>query len=87
MSGQRTAGQKSLRTWGEGKRCAECCNGDRCDDPTHFDRSRCPHCKSTGWALWTEAGREDYVRYLQGWRGMSEQEARAAIAKEGGTHG
>lgn len=71
----------ALRTWDEGKRCAECCNGDRCDDPTHFDRSSCPHCKSTGWALWTEAGREDYVKYLQGWHRMSEDEARAAVAK------
>jgi hypothetical protein len=24
--------------------CDECCNGDRCDDPTHFDRSSCPFC-------------------------------------------
>lgn len=71
----------SLRTWNNGKRCDECCNGDRCDDPTHVDRNRCQHCKTTGWALWTDAGREDYVRYLQGWRGMSESDARNALAK------
>lgn len=53
-----------LRTWDEGKRCAECCNGDRCDDPTHFDRRKCPHCKGTGWALWSEEGRSDYTAYL-----------------------
>lgn len=71
-----------LRTWDNGKRCAECCNGDRCDDPTHYDRSRCPHCRGTGWALWTEAGREDYVHYLQNWHGLSEQDARAAVLEE-----
>jgi hypothetical protein len=70
----------SARTWDEGKRCAECCNGDRCDDLSHHDRATCPHCKATGWALWTEAGRDDYVKYLQGWRSMTEQEARAKIA-------
>lgn len=76
MSKQHIPGE---RTWDDGKRCAECCNGDRCDDPTHYDRANCPHCMSTGWALWTEAGREDYVRYRQ--RHMSEQDARAALAK------
>jgi hypothetical protein len=67
------------RTWGAGKRCDECCNGDRCDDASHSERANCQYCKGTGWALWTEPGREDYVRYLQGWRGMSEQDARAAM--------
>lgn len=36
--------------------CNHCCNGDRCDDPTHFTRGRpdyaahcrCPHCRGTG---------------------------------------
>lgn len=28
--------------------CAECCNGDRCDDLTHVDRSKCRYCKGTG---------------------------------------
>lgn len=36
--------------------CNHCCNGDRCDDPTHFSRGRpdyaphcrCPHCRGTG---------------------------------------
>lgn len=55
----------ALRTWSNGKRCAECCNGDRCDDPTHYDRTKCPHCKGTGWALWTEAGLADYRLYRQ----------------------
>jgi hypothetical protein len=47
------------RTWGDGTRCAHCCNGDRCDDHTHYDRTSkpgCPHCLNTGYALWTEAG-------------------------------
>lgn len=55
-----------LRTWGEGTRCDECCTGDRCDDPTHRSREHCPHCKGTGWALWTAAGRRDYAAYLLG---------------------
>lgn len=69
-----------LRTWGDGQRCDECCNGDRCDDPSHYSREHCPHCKGTGWALWAEAGREDYVRYLMKWRGLSEMAARTDIA-------
>ena len=28
--------------------CNECCNGDRCDDPTHFNRESCPFCLGTG---------------------------------------
>lgn len=28
--------------------CAECCNGDRCDDPTHYDRDSCPFCLGSG---------------------------------------
>ena len=36
--------------------CGHCCNGDRCDDPTHFSRGRpdfaphcrCPYCRGTG---------------------------------------
>jgi hypothetical protein len=54
------------RTWDEGKRCAECCTGDRCDDPTHYDRTNlrfgCPHCLNTGWALWTLEGQADYAK-------------------------
>lgn len=76
-----------LRTWANGSRCAECCLGDRCDDPTHYDRARCPHCMGTGWAIWTETGREYYVMYLRVWRRMSEAEARAAIAKTLGQEG
>lgn len=36
------------------KSCDHCCNGDRCDDPTHYERGRpdwrihCPHCRGTG---------------------------------------
>ena len=68
------------RTWDGEKRCGECCNGDRCDDPTHYDRKRCPHCKGTGWALWTEAGRIDYEAYLIK-RGMTTSEAWESIKK------
>jgi hypothetical protein len=28
--------------------CAECCNGDRCDDPTHRVRKDCRFCEGTG---------------------------------------
>lgn len=34
--------------------CDHCCNGDRCDDPTHHERGRpewnvrCPYCRGTG---------------------------------------
>ena len=28
--------------------CAHCCHKDRCDDPSHYDRRRCPHCRGTG---------------------------------------
>lgn len=69
------------RTWNDGKRCAECCNGDRRDDPTHYAREHCPHCLGTGWALWTDVGREDYVKYLTGWRQMSEEAARAEVER------
>ncbi len=54
------------RTWETGRgpfgtsapalMCDHCCNGDRCDDTTHFERGRpdyaphcrCPHCRGTG---------------------------------------
>lgn len=28
--------------------CAECCNGDRCDDPSHYSRESCPYCLGSG---------------------------------------
>lgn len=28
--------------------CDECCNGDRCDDPSHFSRESCPYCLGSG---------------------------------------
>lgn len=28
--------------------CDHCCNGDRCDDPSHRDRSSCKYCRGTG---------------------------------------
>nr|WP_241022473.1 phage Gp37/Gp68 family protein [Burkholderia sp. Se-20373] len=37
-----------------GRNCDHCCNGDRCDDPTHCERGRpdwlvrCPYCRGTG---------------------------------------
>lgn len=35
------------KLWGT-DRCDHCCNGDRCDDPSHYERSRCPFCRGTG---------------------------------------
>ncbi|CAM8627598.1 COG4422 Bacteriophage protein gp37 [Comamonadaceae bacterium] len=35
------------KLWG-GDRCNHCCNGDRCDDRSHFNRSHCPFCRGTG---------------------------------------
>lgn len=75
-----TTENQKLRTWDDGKRCAECCNGDRCDDPTHYDRRHCPHCKGTGWALWTQAGRDDYVAYRLRGR-LTPEQAQAELAK------
>lgn len=40
----RTWGRRSDGVWG----CDSCCNGDRCDDPTHVDRKRCRACGGTG---------------------------------------
>lgn len=74
---------QALRTWGDGTRCDECCNGDRCDDTSHYERAHCPHCKGTGWALWTPAGRADFLAHMKR-MGLSEEEARAAIAKATG---
>jgi hypothetical protein len=31
-----------------GPRCEHCCNGDRCDDASHYDRPHCPYCRGTG---------------------------------------
>ncbi len=71
----------SARTWDDDKRCGECCNGDRCDDPTHSDRRRCQHCKTAGWAIWAQPGKDDYVRYLTGWGRMSEEDAVKELEK------
>lgn len=76
----RIVAEKTLRTWCE-TRCDECCNGDRCDDPTHFERQFCPHCKGTGFALWLAGGREDARR-----RGCAKEadEYEARTEPEGG---
>jgi len=80
------------RTWDDGTRCAECCNGDRCDDPTHYDRTNplngCPHCLNTGWALWTPEGKAAYAAY-RGWdtydeeKVVAESEAKRVRAMRG----
>jgi hypothetical protein len=49
--GKTEADKKIGRTWRAGEndlRCDECCNGDNCDDPTHYRRSNCPYCLGTG---------------------------------------
>lgn len=49
-SPKRTDGRTYTVTTGQftGVYCNECCNGDRCDDPSHFDRESCPYCYGTG---------------------------------------
>lgn len=32
----------------ENTRCDHCCNGDRCDDRSHYYRPECPYCHGTG---------------------------------------
>ena len=60
---------KGWRTWDVlSERCNHCCNGDRCDDASHYDRTSspgCPHCLNTGFALWTEQGRKAYETYKE----------------------
>lgn len=41
-------GSKYLNKKGIFYGCNECCNGDRCDDPTHRYRKECPYCLGTG---------------------------------------
>lgn len=46
---------KEVRTWGNhpayGWGCAECCNGDRCNEDCMavYSRKNCPYCKGSGW--------------------------------------
>lgn len=56
---------RTPRTWNEGWRCAECCTGDRCDDPSHYDRPKCPHCHGTGSAIWNMYSKEDEAKKLK----------------------
>ena len=65
------------RTWDEGKRCDECCNGDRCDDPTHTSRENCRHCLGTSWAIWSESGRADFAKSYR----MTKERALEVIAE------
>ena len=53
------------RTWNDGWRCAECCTGDRCDDPSHYDRAKCPHCHGTGSAIWNMYNKENDAKALK----------------------
>lgn len=58
----------ATRVWSyhgiSGYGCAECCNGDRCDEDCHAPykgrRKECPHCKGHGWIPESEA-------YLLNW--------------------
>lgn len=46
--------------------CNECCNGDRCDDPTHRNRSSCHACLGTGQNLTSERLNEEKRREKAG---------------------
>ena len=53
--------KKKGRTWSDsgGKlHCNECCNGDRCDDSSHYYRPNCPYCLGTGINASTEPTEE-----------------------------
>ena len=47
-AGQRLKGGRTFEMSNNRLGCAECCNGDRCDDISHYDRSSCPYCLGTG---------------------------------------
>lgn len=50
--GKTEADKKHGRTFQLSNRtymCDECCNGDRCDDPTHRLRENCSACLGTGY--------------------------------------
>lgn len=49
---------RTRRTWGDGWRCDMCCNGDRCDEPTHVSRERCKDCHGSGIAIWNMYDKE-----------------------------
>lgn len=40
----RKAGGRTFLCSDGSRGCDECCNGDRCDDPSHFYRENCPFC-------------------------------------------
>ncbi len=51
MSNDKMREGSGWKIWG-GDRCDHCCNGDRCDDRSHVERSKCAYCKGTGMAIW-----------------------------------
>lgn len=72
--------------------CDHCCNGDRCDDPTHYERGRpewrvrCPHCRGTGrgrpidWVICGgESGREARPMHPDWARSLRDQCAAAGV--------
>lgn len=56
--------QRGWRIWGD-DRCDHCCNKDRCDDPTHFNRESCPYCGGSGNAIWVDLERMDFEHWYK----------------------
>ena len=75
---------KTPRTWNDGWRCNECCTGDRCDDPSHYDRHNCPHCHGTGSAIWNMYSKEKQVKQLTRERDAAREALRDCVAALGG---
>lgn len=42
--------------------CNECCNGDRCDDPSHSYRPNCSACLGTGQNLTSERLNQEKIK-------------------------
>lgn len=76
----KTWGKNSGGSWG----CDSCCNGDRCDDRSHFSRKSCPACHGRGTVKrldWIIVGGESGPRarpFDVGWARSTVEQCRVA---------